>query len=96
MIDIDSFNNKNQKAGLVSSENIREYFNRLRNHDWYYDYSDDHSVWKRGNESRDRLLNTAAENTQYKEMYNEFVKWMRQERDAIPMIEEFLNDSLSV
>ena len=35
MIDVDSFNNKNQKAGQVSSENIGEYFNRLSNHDWY-------------------------------------------------------------
>jgi hypothetical protein len=54
MIDVDSFNNKNQKAGQVSSENIGEYFNRLSNHDWYYDYSDDHSVWKRGSANRDR------------------------------------------
>ncbi|HEX2753296.1 MAG TPA: hypothetical protein VHP34_09415 [Alphaproteobacteria bacterium] len=27
----------------------------LRAHDWYYDYSDDHSVWKRGVAARDTL-----------------------------------------
>lgn len=27
----------------------------LRAHDWYYDYSDDHSVWKRGVAARDKL-----------------------------------------
>tara|TARA_B100000579_G_C22244447_1_gene581969 strand:- start:65 stop:412 length:348 start_codon:yes stop_codon:yes gene_type:complete len=25
-----------------------ELFRRLQNHDWYYGYSDDHSVWKAG------------------------------------------------
>ena len=36
--DIDAFK---EEAGQVSSENIREYFNELRRHDWYYEYSDD-------------------------------------------------------
>ena len=27
----------------------------LKSHDWYYDYSDDHSVWKRGVASRDKI-----------------------------------------
>ena len=91
MIDVDSFNNKNQKAGQVSSENIGEYFNRLTNHDWYYNYSDDHSVWKRGNEYRDRLLNTAAEHPTYKKMYNEFVNWMRSNRER-PVVTEFYDE----
>lgn len=30
-------------------------------HDWYYDYSDDHSVWKRGVASRDAILTLRAE-----------------------------------
>jgi len=25
-------------------------------HDWYYDYSDDHTVWKRGRESEAKLI----------------------------------------
>jgi 6-phosphogluconate dehydrogenase (decarboxylating) len=91
MIDVDSFNNKNQKAGQVSSENIGEYFNRLSNHDWYYDYSDDHSVWKRGSANRDRLLNTAAEHPNYKKMYNEFVNWMRSNRER-PVVTEFYDE----
>jgi len=31
------------------------YIKLLKSHDWYYDYSDDHSVWKRGVAARDRL-----------------------------------------
>ena len=80
-----------ESAGQVSSENIGEYFNRLTNHDWYYNYSDDHSVWKRGNEYRDRLLNTAAEHTTYKKMYNEFVNWMRYNRER-PVVTEFYDE----
>ena len=80
-----------ESAGQVSSENIGEYFNRLSNHDWYYDYSDDHSVWKRGNEYRDRLLNTAAEHPTYKKMYNEFVNWMRSNRER-PVVTEFYDE----
>ena len=80
-----------ESAGQVSSENIGEYFNRLSNHDWYYDYSDDHSVWKRGSANRDRLLNTAAEHPTYKEMYNEFVNWMRANRER-PVVTEFYDE----
>ena len=31
------------------------YVRLLKSHDWYYDYSDDHSVWRRGNEAHSRL-----------------------------------------
>ena len=27
----------------------------LQFHDWYYDYSDDHSVWKRGQREHDAI-----------------------------------------
>ncbi len=90
MIDVDSFNNKNQKAGQVSSENIGEYFNRLTNHDWYYNYSDDHRVWKAGSANYDLIRDKSKENVTYKRMYNEFTKWMNSERE-LPVIEEFIN-----
>lgn len=31
------------------------YIKRLQSHDWYYEYSDDHSVWRRGQAERDQL-----------------------------------------
>ena len=27
----------------------------VRKHDWYFDYSDDHSVWKRGRDVQDEI-----------------------------------------
>ena len=85
--DIDAFKDE---AGQVSSENIREYFNQLRGHDWYYDYSDDYRVWQRGSKNRDILMNKSHENIVYKRMYNEFAKWMVSKRE-LPTVEEFIN-----
>lgn len=35
--------------------NVQEYFNMLEHHDWSYKYSDDHSVWKRGQSTQEKL-----------------------------------------
>ncbi len=78
------------EAGQVSSENIREYFKQLRYHDWYYNYSDDHRVWKAGSANYDLIRDKSKENLTYKRMYNEFTKWMNSERE-LPVIEEFIN-----
>jgi hypothetical protein len=78
------------EAGQVSSENIREYFKQLRYHDWYYNYSDDHRVWKAGSANYDLIRDKSKENVTYKRMYNEFTKWMNSERE-LPVIEEFIN-----
>ncbi|QZI94431.1 hypothetical protein MelnitzEXVC044M_150 [Methylophilales phage Melnitz EXVC044M] len=78
------------EAGQVSSENIREYFKQLRYHDWYYNYSDDHRVWKAGSANYDLIRDKSKENLTYKRMYNEFMKWMNSERE-LPVIEEFIN-----
>ena len=78
------------EAGQVSSENIREYFKQLRYHDWYYNHSDDHRVWKAGSANYDLIRDKSKENLTYKRMYNEFTKWMNSERE-LPVIEEFIN-----
>tara|TARA_Y100001937_G_C7136366_1_gene340220 strand:+ start:14058 stop:14525 length:468 start_codon:yes stop_codon:yes gene_type:complete len=33
-----------------------DYIKRLKLHDWWYDYSDDHSVYTKGNEARNKLI----------------------------------------
>lgn len=91
--DIDAFkqDSAGQKEWVVSSVNIRDYFENLSNHDWYYEYSDDHSVYKRGSYAKSALLRTAGTHSTYKEMYKQFAKWMREERER-PEIMEFLNE----
>ena len=39
-----------------SLPSLEEFIVLCNNHDWFYGYSDDHSVWKRGNIERDVLL----------------------------------------
>ena len=34
---------------------LDSYINLLRTHDWSYEWSDDHSVWKRGSDERQAL-----------------------------------------
>lgn len=42
-----------QEMAAVSE--LDAYVSLLRSHDWFYDYTDDHNVWKRGREQRNRL-----------------------------------------
>ena len=50
---------------------MQEYLDLLKSHDWFHEYSDDHSVWKRGREQRARLL-------ELKGQYDtEYVYWNR-------------------
>ena len=37
------------------NENLVNLDRLLQFHDWYYDYSDDHRVWKRGTAERDAI-----------------------------------------
>ena len=32
------------------------YENKLRSHDWFYDYSDDHRVWQQGRDAYQELI----------------------------------------
>lgn len=31
---------------------VNDYIYRLKSHDWYYEYSDDHVAWRRGRDER--------------------------------------------
>lgn len=41
--------------------NVDDYINMLKSHDWFYDYSDDHSVWVRGKAQRGAILEAKKE-----------------------------------
>ena len=42
-------------------ENIVKYVNSLKDFDWFYSYSDDHSVWENATKVRDNLLQSQKE-----------------------------------
>lgn len=76
---------------------IVEYYEMLKNHDWYYDFSDDHLVWTSGNASKCELeLIAETKGLDYKRMYEEFKAAMfsgdafGNPKLEIPRINEFL------
>ena len=56
----------------MTKMNIEQYFAECIQMDWFYDYSDDHSVWTRGN-NRDRELSRIADGSPILEkIYRDF------------------------
>jgi hypothetical protein len=51
--------------------NLDEYKQMLASHDWFYHYSDDHSVWKQGQANISRLRAIAKESPEHELAYKE-------------------------
>jgi hypothetical protein len=51
---------------------LREYWDLLNRHDWYYVMSDDSSAYYRGERSEDILSNFAKLSEAHAEMFNNF------------------------
>ena len=74
---------------------IAEYFKELEKHDWYYNYSDDHSVWRKGNENTKRLQAIAQEQPILGRMYTEYSTWIfsdleTREKGIPPKVEDYI------
>lgn len=58
--------------------NLEEFEALLRDHDWYYDYSDDHRVWQRGKAKGLMIMSARQElieqgfDKQAEELYNKY------------------------
>lgn len=52
-----------------TAHQIDEYVNQLKAHDWFYDYSDDHTVWVAGRESANKLSGKALSHEIYNQVY---------------------------
>ena len=53
---------------------LQEYYDALEKADWYYDYSDDNSVWRRGMAEIGRLEAVCKEGPKYAALYEAFDK----------------------
>ena len=74
-----------------TTEAIGEFYSELLRHDWFYEYSDDHSVWRRGSQNQDYLRNKSYESLDYFKMFCEYSKYISGKRER-PYLEEFLSD----
>lgn len=68
----------NQQATHVVVEELNKLKDMLMKHDKYYDYSDDHSVWKKGNEEFNAIyalanqLKLAGYSTEVQELFAKY------------------------
>ena len=61
-------------AMTTSIKEFNEFVNTLANHDWYYEFSDDHRVYTRGRDQRKTLENQSKDNPLLQEAYNLYVE----------------------
>lgn len=53
---------------------LQEYWDQLDLHDWFYSYSDDNRVWKRGEAEKSALLAIAKSSPEHQALYDGFHK----------------------
>lgn len=51
---------------------MEDYIYKLRTHDWFYEYSDDHGVWRRGSDERDQLRRLQEEIDSDYKVWNQY------------------------
>ena len=57
--------------------NFNEYETRLKNHDWFFVYSDDHRVWRAGKSVQESLAYTAKQHPIYMAAHQLWAKSVR-------------------
>jgi hypothetical protein len=60
---------------------IIELYDLLEKHDWYYMYSDDGNVYRRGAEASHKLQAVIQENDHFIALYNEYIDYINGNRE---------------
>ena len=73
---------------------LSELYDELVRFDWWYDYSDDHSVWTRGSE-REKELERLAESLgeSGKEMFDKFRYDYKMGKIERPQLSDFIEEN---
>lgn len=69
---------------------IKEYYNKWKTFDWYYDRSEDSSVRRRGRDMYSEMMSHKDDNEIYQKIAKEFGDWRNNKRDTKPTISEFI------
>ena len=76
----------------MTDDELQWYYNRLKRHDWYYDYSDDHRVWTEGNREESLLMSMSRTDKRAEALFEGFRQKYRYNKD-IPEPELLLDNS---
>ena len=60
----------------MTEEELKEYYQRLTWHDWFYEYSDDHSVWQRGCQMERKLMSDARKDKRAEILFEGYRSYM--------------------
>ena len=73
---------------------MEELYQKLCRFDWWYDYSDDHGVWTRGNE-QEKQLRWEAESLgeSAKDMFNKFRYDYSRGKCELPQLSDFIEEN---
>jgi hypothetical protein len=52
--------------------NLEDYKEELKKHDWFYDFTEDHHVWKQGSDNHKKLIDVSKESEEHLKLFNEF------------------------
>ena len=55
--------------------NLQEFDKKLRYHDWYYNFSDDGSVWRAGERAQEEIQRISKESPQHLELFESWSKY---------------------
>ena len=56
----------------MTEEELSEFYKRLGWHDWFYEYSDDHSVWSRGKDAERKLMTDARKDKRAEVLFESY------------------------
>lgn len=63
---------------------LYKFWRMLRNHDWTFDYSDDHSVWRRGQLQLSKIKDVVeVGGAEYKELFDEYSSYAWRKDNSI-------------
>lgn len=58
---------------MTETKSLLEYYQMLREADWYYEYTDDHGRWKQGHEYYKKIVSIADESPDHRKLLDQ---WM--------------------
>ena len=60
----------------MDDNELKEYYQQLTRHDWFYEYSDDHSVWQRGSDKERQLMRDARKDKRAETLFEAYRNYM--------------------